>query len=189
MTPMWPILITPATSLPVTLEEVKKAANVDFPDDDALLENYLKAAFRYLNGWHGILGHSIVNETYKIEVEEPFGHKITIPFHDVIDIVITWEDGDSNVQTLPPEHYKVVPTATGTELRFIGAGDLSFPLTITFITGFGDKAEDVPPPIKVAIMMLAVYWYEHREAASDIVQNKLPFAVDALLAPYRRIHV
>ncbi len=189
MRPMWPILITPANCLPVTLEEVKKAANVDFSDDDDLLGNYLKAAFRYLNGWHGVLGRSIVNETYKIEVEEPFGHKITIPFYDVKDVSISYEDGKGNVQTLLADRYKVLPTATGTELRFIAASGLSFPLKITFITGFGDKAEDVPSPIKVAIMMLAVYWYEHREAASDIVQNKLPFAVDALLAPYRRIPV
>lgn len=189
MRPMWPMLITPATSLPVTLEEVKKAANVDFADDDALLENYRKAAFRYLNGWHGILGRSIVNETYKIEVEEPFGHKITIPFHDVKDVIVSYEDGNGIVQNLQADRYKVVPTATGTKLRFVAPSNLSFPLTITFITGFGDSAEDVPSPIKVAIMMLAVYWYEHREAASDIVQNKLPFAVDALLAPYRRIPV
>src|SRR5690606_7732666 len=45
----------------------------------------------------------------------------------------------------------------------------------------------VPDPLKVAILLLVGHWYQHREAVSAAGMAPLPFAVEALIAPYRRI--
>src|SRR5690606_3870606 len=47
----------------------------------------------------------------------------------------------------------------------------------------------VPEPIKVAILLLVGHWYQNREAATAKSISELPYAVSALIAPYRRIEI
>lgn len=183
---MTPIRVKPPSGLPVSLDELKKAANVDFPDDDLLLETYLKAAVEYLDGWNGILGRAILKQTYELTISELCGRLIDIPFSPISDVAITYPR-DGNVCTVSTDDYRIVATVNGTEIYLNQTELLLVPLTVTFTTGFGDDAKDVPNAIKVAILLLACHWYEHREATTSTVQTKLPFAVDALIAPYRRI--
>jgi len=43
----------------------------------------------------------------------------------------------------------------------------------------------VPGPLKQALLLLVSELYENREAAGDRPRVELPFAVSALVAPYR----
>ncbi|MFC5386578.1 head-tail connector protein [Aquamicrobium segne] len=47
----------------------------------------------------------------------------------------------------------------------------------------------VPDPLKVAILLLVGHWYQNREATSSAGMASLPFAVEALIAPYRRMQL
>lgn len=42
-----------------------------------------------------------------------------------------------------------------------------------------------PPAIQHAILMLASYWYEQREAASPLTIKDVPYGVSSLLQPFR----
>lgn len=45
----------------------------------------------------------------------------------------------------------------------------------------------VPAPLTQAILMLAGFWYDHREAGAQGAFAELPFAVRALTLPYKRL--
>jgi uncharacterized phiE125 gp8 family phage protein len=54
--------------------------------------------------------------------------------------------------------------------------------------GYG-VASAVPSSVKIAISMLVAHWYNAREAVSAQSMSEIPFAVNTLLAPYRRAGV
>ncbi len=191
---MKPIRITPPTVKPVTLEELKAAARVDFNDDDQILLAYLDAAIDHLDGWSGILGRAIVNQEWRINASVWPSYAIVLPFGDVSAATVKYVGVSGAEFTLPEFAYEVVETATGSMLRFRNAfdrpalaNDRSDAVQITFTTGYGEDATKVPASIKVAIMLLAAHWYENREATGGIDVRKLPLAVDALITPHRRV--
>jgi uncharacterized phiE125 gp8 family phage protein len=63
------------------------------------------------------------------------------------------------------------------------------PIEVQFTCGYGLPTQ-VPHQLRQAIRMLAAHFYEHREAViigttSAIDEKELPFAVSALIAPFR----
>jgi uncharacterized phiE125 gp8 family phage protein len=57
------------------------------------------------------------------------------------------------------------------------------------VAGYGGS-HTVPEPIKQAILLLVGAWFENREAVlTGTIVATLPFAVDALLAPYRVVYL
>lgn len=45
----------------------------------------------------------------------------------------------------------------------------------------------IPAPLRQAVLLLAGFWYDHREAASVGQVSELPFAVRSLTLPYKRL--
>ncbi|MDB6179551.1 head-tail connector protein [Paracoccus sp. Z330] len=48
----------------------------------------------------------------------------------------------------------------------------------------GEDQEPIPEALKEAVLQLACWWFEHREAVSDR-DKRLPYGVDELVAAYR----
>ncbi len=191
---MKPIRVTAPAVKPVTLEELKEAARVDFNDDDTILGVYLDAAIDHLDGWSGILGRAIVNQDWKITAALWPSFGFVLPFGDVSAATIKYVDVSGLEQTLPDTDYEIVETATGAMIRYRNtfdrpalSNDTLEAIQITFTTGYGADATKVPPSIKVAILLLAAHWYENREATSALDIRKMPHAVDALITPHRRV--
>jgi uncharacterized phiE125 gp8 family phage protein len=69
--------------------------------------------------------------------------------------------------------------------------DIPAPVRAEFVAGFGADEDSVPPAIKHAILLLVSTWFENREAYSvgQTVSAPLPFAVNALIAPHRRVGI
>ena len=57
-------------------------------------------------------------------------------------------------------------------------------VSICFLTGYLSP-EEIPYPLKMAILMLATHWYEQREPISQELKHKVPYAYDYLIHPYR----
>ncbi|WP_322990890.1 head-tail connector protein, partial [Hoeflea sp.] len=81
---------------------------------------------------------------------------------------------------------------------------ISGPVGITYLAGYPTTPEvpedgetpaipaqsTVPAAIKTAILLLIGNWYENRESVvTGTIASELPLAVDALIAPYRRVGV
>jgi len=63
-------------------------------------------------------------------------------------------------------------------------------IEIAFAAGIGDEPEDIPQPIRHAILLLVAHWYEHRDPLEiGAAAAAIPAAVSDLLKPYREVRL
>ncbi|WP_333848548.1 head-tail connector protein [Phaeobacter italicus] len=186
-----PILTAPPAESPVSLDEVKAQASVDFADDDALLTGLRDAAVAYLDGFRGVLGRAMVTQTWQVQ-RATWVRELRLPVPDVSAVAISYTDAAGVEQTVAAGNIHVLPIATGTLVRLsddFGLPALEVgnpaPITVQFTCGFG-AAADVPANLKLAINALAATWYETRSAQPD---EALPMGVEVLIRPYRWVAV
>ncbi|TXH84829.1 MAG: hypothetical protein E6Q77_01730 [Rhizobium sp.] len=194
-----PVLVTPPASTPVTLAEAKVHCRAnDHTDDDDTLRALISAAVSYLDGWTGILGRCLVEQTWR----QDFGcffTRLPLPLFPVISITdVKYFDSAGAEQTIDPAAYSLQVNDLGAYVRFVDG--FSAPalrsdepaVGITYKAGYANSGEPatstVPDAIKHAILLLVSHWYQNRDAVVIGQQpTELPMAVSALLAPYRRM--
>lgn len=188
-------LITPAAAI-VSLAEAKRHCRAaDFNDDDDYIESLVAVATGWIDGKDGWLGRSVGSQTwdYVLDSFPCCGAKtggIRIPLPPLQSVAgIYYVDPDIEVETpLATDQYEVdlfsepgwvVPGADGWPRTL----DTINAVRIRFVAGYAT----VPAGIKHAALLLVGNWYENREAVTIDQQrpNNLPFAVDALLMPFR----
>lgn len=182
-----PTVKTPPTEMPVSLEEVKELAVVDFDDDNILLNGLLAASVAHLDGFGGILGRAMVSQEWSVS-RHCWRRDIALPVPDVSSVEIEYWDASGEVQNVPSEFIIILPITKGSTI--ILAEDFAFPalekanpapITVSFTCGFG-AAADVPANLKLAVKALAAHWYEHRGSAKSAT---VPMTVSSLIQPYR----
>lgn len=188
-----PVLVTAPAAPVITAAEVKAHAAVDTTDDDTMLGALVDAAIAHVDGYTGILGRCLVNQSWRVDLADwPCGGLIRLPFPDVSAITsIKYYDEDNAEQTIDDANYQRVEDARGHLVRMVD--DFAAPavyddrldaVRVTFVAGYGAAADDVPAAIRVALWMLAAHWYSNREG-----QGEVPPHVMSLLAPYRRVGI
>ena len=196
-----PVLITPPAIQPVTLAEAKLHLRVDHNDEDALIQSLIRAATEHLDGLTGILGRCLVEQVWRQD-HDRFARQMIIPLGPAVTAQsITWRDPAGQLSTVPSVSYDLRTDDAGNAVIRFDA-DYAFPtnlhesraIAITFKAGYetnpGPPATStVPDPLKVAILLLVGHWYQNREAVSAAGMASLPFAVEALIAPYRRMRL
>jgi uncharacterized phiE125 gp8 family phage protein len=186
---------TPPVAEPLSLEEVKLHCRLDETDvtEDSLLNDLIVAAREHvealvsralmtqtiqlvLDGWPAVieLPRPPVQSLSSITYTDYLGTATVVPSTDY------YVDDDNEPARVLLEYGKSWPTAT---LRGSGA------IVVEYVAGYGDESTDIPQSILQAMLLLVGHWYETREAVSDTKfvagQKEVPFAVTALLAPYR----
>ncbi|QFG38456.1 putative phiE125 gp8 family phage protein [Paracoccus pantotrophus] len=172
------VLVTPPAAPPIMLAEVKAQARVSHDDEDLLLQHYIDAATAWLDGPAGILGRCLVTQTWRAELGTLTG-PVRLPFPDsTIDsaVFIDPAGGEMEHELARQDQRLLLRPSFG----------LGRPAAITFTAGYGAPS-DVPAAIRQAMLLLVTQWYEHRQVTGT--GTALPFAVEALLAPYRRIRL
>ena len=48
-------------------------------------------------------------------------------------------------------------------------------------------AGELPAPLRHAIMMLAAHWYNQREGVSGVQMSEVPYSLQALIKPFRKL--
>lgn len=191
-----PVLVTPpaANDPIITTAEAKVHLRVDGSDEDALIASLVSAATAHLDGWSGILGRCLVTQTWRQDFDA-FCPRLRLP---LIAATITelraFADDDDTGSVVTASNYELLEDALGSYVRF--ADDYSFPssvretrgVRVTFAAGYG-AATAVPASIKAAMLLMIGHWYKNREAVTETSAVDLPYAVDALIATYRRIGV
>jgi len=188
-----PVLITaPAVGL-VSVAEAKAQARVDHSDEDTLISALIAVTTSYLDGWSGVLGRCLVNQTWRQDFAE-WSNRLRLPFPDVSSVTITYLDTEDAEQTVSSALYELLEDERGSYVAFRDAftrpattNDREAPISVEMVAGYGATAADVPKAIRHAALLLVAHWYEHREP--EIVGapvSPVGFAATALLAPYRR---
>jgi uncharacterized phiE125 gp8 family phage protein len=166
-------LVTPPPEPPIGVYDLRAHLRIDEADEDALLESYIEAARLHLEGPRGWLNRALLTQTWDWTLDcFPLGpgrvfHVPLPPLQSVASI--TYLDADAIQQTLAPSAY-VVDTRTEPG-RIQPVSSTSWPttyaqfnaVTVRFVAGFGPVQEDIPQPIRQALIGLASDYYEHRD--------------------------
>jgi uncharacterized phiE125 gp8 family phage protein len=187
-----PVRIVAPTEMPISLDDAKQHLRVDHSDDDTLIESLIAAATERLDGWTGILGRALVEQTWRVDIDRPASAGlICFPLAPVMSIGSFDYDDAGSSTVLPPDLYELKVDMRG---AFVArAPSASWPslgsrASITFTAGYGAAAA-VPAPLKVAIKMMVADLYEFRQSAIQSTVNAVPVSttVKALIDPYRRV--
>lgn len=202
-------LVTPPTSEPVSLDEMKEYLRQDHDAEDELITAFITAARITVEEW---LRRALINQTWEMYLDYfpgsgqegiwsgvRQGTKRSV--RDAEDVLIMPRSPLSSVtsistfaiddteSTFASTNY-TVDTQSDPGRIFLKDGavwpdDLRdyHAVKITFVAGYGANAASVPQSLKLAVKMMAAQYYEHRGDEQDKVPV-MPKAVRALLSPY-----
>lgn len=175
---------------PVVLADMKAFLRIETNDEDALLNSLIKTARDQVER---LIGRTLIRRIMVYTGPVPNGACLSIPRPPLLSInSIRLYDGDNNEVEVPTADFKVntkiEPGELVLEAAQTWAGYLSGANTIEikFVAGYGDTADEVPLPIRQAIMLIVANLYEHRDTAD---QPLVPMMADALLMPYRWVRL
>lgn len=183
----------------VTVADVKGAVREDWGDDDGYIAALIGAATRHMDGPDGWLGRALGVQTLRLTLSGfCCDWPLRLPYPPIIDIVaIRYFDADDVEQTVTGDAYLFAEDrlwlASGARWPAVNCSR-PMPVSIEYRAGFSkldgtDLVNDVPDPIRIAIIMHVAHLYRNREAASDASLTSVPLGYDALLSTFRRITV
>lgn len=196
----------PPQTEPITLGDAKAHMRVQVSVEDTLIEGLIEAAREHVEE---VLSRSLITQTWQLNLDDfpgtPwYGHPwaeylnywhnpILLPRPPLQSVTeIKYIDVDGSEKVLDPSVYRVDTASeparvTEEESQYWPTPETVInAVTIKYVAGYGDGPDDVPRPIRQAMLLLIAHWYNHREAVnvgSSI--STYPMAVDALLQPYR----
>lgn len=193
-----PIRVTPPDITPVSLTDVKAQLHVDHTDDDTMIGALLTAATEHFDGWTGILGRCLVEQTWQQDFS-CFADCLRLPLAPALSVdSITYFDGENAQQTLDASVYALFSDSRS---PYVGLKpDQSWPgsysrrdaISVTFKAGYSTTPAEgetpaqssVPEPIKLAIILHVKLNYDPLDSSA---RESYQRAIDALVAPFRRI--
>lgn len=185
------LIATPAT-MPISLAEAKVHMRVDDDFEDDLITSFISAAIDHVDGYSGILGRCLINQTWALSGAN-FNEICLLPFPDVSSAIITYFDGDEVEQTFDSANYSLLETPCGSRLGFRQGAVIptvfarADAVTVEFVAGYGVSGDKVPAAIRQALKMMVAYYYDHRDVSTSGTSDITPLGVSALIAPYRQI--
>ncbi len=184
----------PQAALPIAAlkEHLRLAAGFALaPDQDGLLEGYLRAALAAIEGR---IAKALIQRRFAWSIEDwsdPSGQALPIaPVAAVQSLTLYAEDGTPSV--IPPTQYRLVSDLH--RPRIAGTGILlpdvptNGRAVVEFDAGFGLTWAEVPADLQQAVLLLAAEFYDHRH--DDASQGAgLPFGVVTLIERWRQVRV
>lgn len=183
-------LVSAPAAEPVSLADAKAHLRVDGTDENNLITSLIVAARQFVENHCEI---ALITQTLRLTLPA-FAAAIRLPRPPV--------SGITQIEYVNTAGTVVTVMNNGNSLWRLSAGPMqpivtpyfntSWPDTaavpdavkITYTAGFGAAATDVPQAIRQAMLLLIGHWYKTREAAGPVLADA-PFAVTALLAPYK----
>lgn len=163
-------LVTGPQALPLTLAELNAGARLD-GENEAVIMGHLRGAVDQIDGRDGGRGLALITQTWDYKLNWfPFQSSFArIPFADVrlplmpVQSVtsIEYVDLAGVTQTLAANKYQVVGLGDSMT-QIVPAFGETWPdtreqpeaVTIRFVAGYGDDANDVPEPIRQALTLM-----------------------------------
>ncbi|WDR05633.1 hypothetical protein PSQ90_15410 [Devosia rhodophyticola] len=198
-----PVLLTAPTMTPVSLAEAKVQLAVDHNEHDDMILSFIAAAVGHLDGWVGILGRCLVEQTWRQDFDS-FSGCMRLPLYPVLSVTSVVASDRAGAQTtIADSDYLLMDDAAGAFVRFKSGAVLPSdlyaikPVAVTYKAGYatvpevpGDPAipaqSSIPAAIKAAILIHVRLMYDAYRLGADA--GPIPTdAIDALVAPFRRV--
>lgn len=114
-----PLRVTAPAALPVSIDDVKKSLRIDSDDDDDLIDALIQAAVDHYEGWTGILGICLVEQTWRQSFDR-FDRALCLPLGPVIQAAsVSWRNAAGQIATIPATSYGLETSSGGqSEIRF-----------------------------------------------------------------------
>lgn len=184
-------VITPPTVEPVSLEQAKLHLHVSGADEDSLIDSYIMAARTWIEAR---TKRALVTQTceYAFDSFPCSDAPILLPRPPLRSVTSVTSYSTSDAPAVFASSNYLVDTASepgrialnngaswpSDGLRAANAG------VVQFEAGYGAPAA-VPKSVVQALLLLVGHWYAVREAVNvGNIVSEVPYAVDALLAPY-----
>ncbi|WP_162409387.1 head-tail connector protein [Acuticoccus sediminis] len=183
------MLITPPATQPVTLDEAKAHLRVAYDDDDIYITDLITTATARLDGAYGLLGRCLITQTWRTTMPVPSTAAIVLPLgpHQSVD-AITYLDDARNTVTIDPESYVVdyLGSTHPAVLTRVDGAPWPRTVSITFTAGYGDIPDNVPFPLRSAILLHVAHLFENRESTTTLgFLKELPHGYADLVTDYR----
>ncbi|MCA3555303.1 head-tail connector protein [Aestuariivirga sp.] len=188
---MGQVLVQAPASEPVSLAEAKAQLRVVNADDDQLIASLVTAARRVVEARTGL--SLIAQDWLCFRDQWPGDGAIELPvapLRAVEEIAVFGEDDAKAV--IDPAHYFADAASRPPRVLLRGSREWPRPgraangIAIRAEAGFGTSPQDVPQPLRQAILLLVAHFYAQRgeEAGSGV-----PLTLNALLEPYRMVRL
>lgn len=184
---------------PVSVSAAKAHLRIDGNAEDILIASLIVTSRLHVEA---ALGLALISQEWRLTLDkwpEPRWSKNAAvrfpirPIRSVGEVRVRSSDGTPDV--VPAERYlldqdaltpRLVPRDGSWSAPGVPVGGIE----IDFEAGMGEQPEDVPEPIRHAILLLVAHWYEHRDPMEiGSVGAAIPQAVSDLLKPYREVRL
>ncbi|MGE0105113.1 MAG: head-tail connector protein [Thermoanaerobaculia bacterium] len=178
------------TTEPLRLEEVKKHLAVEHPEDDAKIANLMTAARQWVEEytWRQLITATFVMRLHRppcgvIYVPRPKLLGVTsIQYVDWNGVLQTWDSAERQVDIYSEPG--IVAPAYG--YSWPSCRDQLNAFIMTFTCGYGPDRDDVPMPIRTAMLQIVAHLYENPEPTiTGTIATDLQLMFSDLLAPYK----
>lgn len=166
---MTPVLVSAPDSSPVDLSALKLHCSVesDTDDWDDLLLGLRDAAVGYLDGWTGVLGRSIMPQSWSVEAVG--AGCILLPMPDVTEASADYGAGSVELT--------VVASEAGPTVEVVAAGTITFSCAMP------------APKLAVAVLiikMLVEHWFRFRGTVNvGALSSEIPMTASSLIQSLR----
>lgn len=177
---------------PVSIADAKDHLRVSGNDEDAYISSLITAARQQVEN---TCGRALITQTWDMWVDQfPYSMDyVDIPKAPLQSVTsITYVDTAGATQTLSSSVYTV--DSDSIPGRVYLAYNQTWPdvrsqrkaVKIRYVAGYGPTKEDVPLPIRHAMLLLIAHFYENREPINiGNTVTPIPLAFESLLMPYR----
>jgi len=175
---------------PVDLAYVKTFLRVDGADEDALIGTLIKTSRHQVEN---MIGRTLIRRSFIYRGPAPSGHYLSLPRPPLLSVArISLIGENDQAIDIPAADYAVNTRRDPGEIQLKKSANWTdymsefCTIEIEFSAGYGDNADDVPLPIRQAILLLIAQSFEYRDVEKS---PSVPMMVDALLSPYRWVRL
>jgi uncharacterized phiE125 gp8 family phage protein len=177
-------VVTPPTTEPLTLSEVKNHLRIDGNFDDALLGSFITSARMYFESQCEI---SIASQEILLALDS-FDDIVYLPRGPVQSVEdISYADSENNQQYMDDWIEDLVSNPA----RITPAFGQSWPATaevvnavqVSYTTGYSTPSM-VPKLLKSGMLFYVAHLYENRSAVTDVDLKEVPMAVESIIHQY-----
>lgn len=172
------VRITPPAVEPLSLSEVKTFLRIDGSDEDSILATLISTA-RIIA--EELTGKALITQSWKLAYDHTLPPCVMLPNRPVQSItsVVSVSDIEAST-TISSGTYYLNASRDTLMFESIPSGRR---IEISYVSGYGNAATDVPADIRQAMLVHVATLYEHRDSQTP------PPVAQWMYAQHREVHL